>query len=103
MTLRLARRWPILRVDAPIAFIPEQAERLSNNEARQLQRVTRALALFLRDYEDTDTTCSVSRAAARQAVRGTMCDAGRALVWGRRGLEDMSRAFSPTATMQPIS
>ncbi len=75
MTLRLARRWPILRVDAPIAFIPEQAERLSNNEARQLQRVTRALALFLRDYEDTDTT--LQHFACRRA-------AGRAWHYVRR-------------------
>lgn len=75
MTLRLARRWPILRVDAPVAFIPHQAERLSNNEARQLQRVTRALALFLRDHADTDA--ALQRFACRRA-------AGRAWHYVRR-------------------
>lgn len=75
MTLRLARRWPILRVDAPIAFIPEQADRLSNNQGRQLQRVTRALALFLRDYPDTDA--ELQKLACRRA-------AGRAWHYARR-------------------
>ena len=75
MTLRLARRCLILYVDVPVAFIPDQAERLSNNEGRQLQRVTRALALFLRDYPDTDA--ALRRFACRRA-------AGRAWHYARR-------------------
>ena len=43
-----------MKVHAPIAFIPQEAIRLSNNEARQLQRVTRALALFLSDYPEVE-------------------------------------------------
>lgn len=75
MTLRLARRWPLMRVAAPIAFIPHEAERLSNNEARQLQRVTRALALFLRDYPEIEPR--LRRYACRRA-------AGRAWHYARR-------------------
>ena len=75
MTLRLARRWPLMHVDAQVAFIPEEAERLSNNEACQLQRVTRALALFLEDYPDTEP--QLKRFACRRA-------AGRAWHYARR-------------------
>lgn len=57
LTMRLARRWDFIRVDAPIAFLPEEVEgRLSNNEGRQLQRVTRSVANFLRDYPDVPWT-----------------------------------------------
>lgn len=53
LTMRLARRWDFLKVDAPIAFLPDEVDgRLSNNEGRQLQRVTRSVAYFLRDYPD---------------------------------------------------
>ena len=75
MTLRLARRWPIMKVHAPIAFIPQEAIRLSNNEARQLQRVTRALALFLSDYPEVER--ELGRFACRRA-------AGRAWHYARR-------------------
>jgi len=75
MTLRLARRWPIMKVHAPIAFIPQEAIRLSNNEARQLQRVTRALALFLSDHPDLGD--DLRRFACRRA-------AGRAWHYARR-------------------
>jgi glycosyltransferase involved in cell wall biosynthesis len=54
LTMRLARQWPLVSVEATIAFLPDEvAGRLSNNEGRQLQRVTRSLAYFLRDYPDT--------------------------------------------------
>jgi glycosyltransferase involved in cell wall biosynthesis len=75
MTLRLAHRWPIMRVNAPIAFIPHEANRLSNNEGRQLQRVTRALALFLKDHPDV--TSELQRFACRRA-------AGRSWHYARR-------------------
>lgn len=54
LTMRLARRWPFLKISADVAFLPDAvAGRLSNNEGRQLQRVTRSLAYFLRDYPQT--------------------------------------------------
>lgn len=57
LTMRLARRWPFLRVDADVAYLPDEvAGRLSNNEGRQLQRVTRSVAYFLRDYPDVPWT-----------------------------------------------
>lgn len=53
LTMRLARLWDFIRVDASIAFLPEEVDgRLSNNEGRQLQRVTRSVSYFLRDYPD---------------------------------------------------
>ena len=76
LTLRLARHWPMLEVDTTLAFIPhESKDRLSTNEARQLQRVTRALANFLRDYPDTPA--ALRRFACRRA-------AGRAWKYARR-------------------
>ncbi len=76
LTLRLARRWPLLRVSAPVAFLPMDAPgRLSSNEGRQLQRVTRALAYFLSDYPDTPR--ALRRFACRRA-------AGRAWKYVRR-------------------
>lgn len=75
MTLRLAARWSIMRVDAPIAFIPHEAERLSNNEGRQLQRVTLALALFLKDHPEA--AAELGSFACRRA-------AGRAWHYARR-------------------
>ena len=77
MTLRLARLWPFLRVEAPIAFIPNEADRLSNNEARQLQRVTRALAFFLADHPEVGK--DLQHFACRRA-------AGRAWHYARRRL-----------------
>jgi len=51
LTLRLAWRWPFLQVKAPVAWLPRESPgRLSTNEGRQLQRVTRSLALFLADH-----------------------------------------------------
>lgn len=76
LTLRLARRWPLMRVDAPVAFIPYEAvNRLSSNEGRQLQRVTHALALFLKDHPDIAP--SLRWFACRRA-------AGRAWHYARR-------------------
>lgn len=85
LTLRLARRWPLLAVDAEVAFIPEESKgRLSTNEARQLQRVTRSLANFLRDYPDT--VPELRRFACRRA-------AGRAWRYFRRQRD--GSVFSP--------
>lgn len=84
LTLRLAQRWPLLRVDAPVAFLPkETADRLSNDPARQLQRVTQALANFLRDHPETGA--DLKRFACHRA-------AGRAwkYVYRHRGLTPMS-------------
>lgn len=54
LTMRLARHWDFLELDATIAFLPKEVgTRLSTNEGRQLQRVTRAVELFLSDYPDT--------------------------------------------------
>jgi hypothetical protein len=76
LTLRLARRWSFLRVDAPVAWLPREAPgRLSTNEGRQLQRVTRSLALFLADYPDLPS--DIRRLACRRS-------AGRAYKFARR-------------------
>jgi len=53
LTMRLARQWDFLELDQTIAFLPQEVgSRLSNNEGRQLQRVTRAVELFLSDFPD---------------------------------------------------
>ena len=76
LTLRLARHWPFLHVDAPVAWLPEEAPgRLSTNEGLQLQRVTKALALFLCD--NPDLPAADKRYACRRA-------AGRAWKYARR-------------------
>jgi len=76
LTLRLARRWPFLFLDCPVAWLPEvSVGRLSTNEGRQLQRVTRSLALFLSDYPDVSPT--IQRFACRRS-------AGRAYKFARR-------------------
>ncbi len=50
LTLRLARRWPFLRLNDVVTWLPTHSEgRLSTNEGRQLQRVTKAVAHFLQD------------------------------------------------------
>jgi Glycosyl transferase family 2 len=76
LTLRLARRWPFLCLDAPVAWLPQEAPgRLSSNEGRQLQRVTQALALFLADHPDLAP--EIRRFACRRS-------AGRAYKYARR-------------------
>lgn len=76
LTLRLARKWPLIKVHAPVAFAPVRTEgRLSDDEGLQLQRVTRALAYFLRDHPDMPWT--MRRIACRRA-------AGRAWKFVRR-------------------
>ena len=53
LTLRLAHRWDFLEVDAPVAYLLDATDgRLSSNQARQLQRVTRASASFVHDHPD---------------------------------------------------
>lgn len=78
LTLRLANRWNFLKVEAPVAFLPEEVPgRLSNNGGRQLQRVTMACAYFLRDYPE------LPRALKQFACRRA---AGRAWKYARRRL-----------------
>jgi glycosyltransferase involved in cell wall biosynthesis len=76
LTLRLARQWPFLKLNAVVAWLPQEAPgRLSTNEGRQLQRVTRAVANFLADYPDLPV--SVKQFACRRL-------AGRAWKYARR-------------------
>lgn len=76
LTLRLARQWPFLKLVYPVAWLPtESPGRLSANEGRQLQRVTKALALFLNDHPDLPSPAK--RFACRRA-------AGRAWKYARR-------------------
>jgi len=76
LTLRLARLWPFLSLDVAVAWLPQEAPgRLSTNEGRQLQRVTRSLALFLADHPDVPA--DIKRFACRRA-------AGRSYKYARR-------------------
>jgi glycosyltransferase involved in cell wall biosynthesis len=76
LTLRLARQWSFLRSSATVAYIPQDAPgRLSTNEGRQLQRVTLAVANFLKDHPDLPF--SVKQFACRRL-------AGRAWRYARR-------------------
>ncbi len=76
LTLRLARRWTFMRVRALIGFHPKDLEgRLSQHPSRQLQRITRQLALFLKDYPDLNP--EFKRFACHRA-------AGRAWLFARR-------------------
>lgn len=76
LTMRLARQWDFLEVPATLAFLPETVgSRLSHNQGRQLQRVTRAVQYFLQDYPDTP-------ANLRRQVAQRM--AGRAWKYARR-------------------
>lgn len=85
LTLRLARLWPFLFLDLPVAWLPLEAPgRLSTNEGRQLQRVTKALALFLAD--NPDLPAGVKRFACRRA-------AGRSYKFARRRAGE--RTFGP--------
>ncbi|MBO6784183.1 MAG: glycosyltransferase family 2 protein [Alphaproteobacteria bacterium] len=53
MSLRLARRWPFAKVDATVAYqYRVMPGGLSFNRGRQLGRVTRAAANFIRDFPD---------------------------------------------------
>lgn len=79
LTLRLARLAPFLHLDVPVAWIPVDVPgRLSGrtgDPGRQLQRVTRAVAFFLRD--NPDVPVSLVREACRRA-------AGRAWKYQKR-------------------
>ena len=67
LTLRLASRWSLLRVSAPVAFIPQDVnQRLSDDQGKQLQRVTRAVGLFMRDHPDL--AVKLRRFACRRAA-----------------------------------
>lgn len=70
MTMRLARVHDFIKVDAPIAFLPDEVEgRLSNNQGRQLQRVTRTLMFFLQDHPDIPDALK-QQICKRAAFRG---------------------------------
>lgn len=79
LTLRLARLAPFLHLDTTVAWIPEDVPgRLSGrtgDPGRQLQRVTRAVAFFLRDNPD------IPSALVREACRRA---AGRAWKYQKR-------------------
>lgn len=76
LTLRLAHRWAFVKLHAPVAFVLADAPgRLSGNMGRQLQRVTMALAHFLRDHPDLPP--DLQNFACRRA-------AGRAWKWRSR-------------------
>ncbi|MHA1538642.1 MAG: glycosyltransferase family 2 protein [Alphaproteobacteria bacterium] len=78
LTLRLAGRWDFLRLDAPVAYLPVSAPgRISDDNARQLQRVTLACAAYLRPPPDTPP--ALVRLACRRA-------SGRAWLFARRTL-----------------
>ncbi|CAK0753278.1 Glycosyltransferase 2-like domain-containing protein [uncultured Gammaproteobacteria bacterium] len=76
LTLRLATRGPFVHVEAPMAFLPRHVPgSLGTNVPRQLQRVTRTCANFLRDYPHLPA--SVRHYACRRC-------AGRAWRFARR-------------------
>lgn len=76
LTLRLARRWPFLRLEHLVALVlGEGPGRLSGDMARQLQRVTLACANFIED--DPGIAPDLRHFACRRA-------AGRAWKWRRR-------------------
>jgi glycosyltransferase involved in cell wall biosynthesis len=76
LTLRLARRWPFVKLHALVAFVLDDAPgRLSGNPGRQLQRVTLALANFLREHPDVSP--KLQKFACQRA-------AGRAWKWRLR-------------------
>lgn len=53
LTMRLARRGPFVHLDTRLAYLlDDDSNRLSNNKGRQLQRVTKAVRLFVADYPD---------------------------------------------------
>jgi glycosyltransferase involved in cell wall biosynthesis len=76
LTLRLAYRWAFIKLHAPVTFVLDDAPgRLSGNRGRQLQRVTLALANFLRDHPDVPPR--LQKFACQRA-------AGRAWKWRLR-------------------
>jgi glycosyltransferase involved in cell wall biosynthesis len=67
LTLRLARLGPFVRVERLVAYVlTDAAGRLSNNEARQLQRTTQAVGNFVQDFPDLPP--DVVRFACRRAA-----------------------------------
>lgn len=76
LTMRLAKHWSFLKVNAPLAFLPRDvAKSLGADHGRQLRRVTLALGYFVRDNPDLDN--DLLRFACRRA-------AGRAWKFARR-------------------
>lgn len=53
LTMRLARHGAFIHLDQILAYLlDDTVNRLSNNQGRQLQRVTKAVRLFVADYPD---------------------------------------------------
>jgi hypothetical protein len=53
LTLRLARLWPFIRVEAPVAYLPAHVpSSLGTSKSRQLRRVTLACGYFLGDHPE---------------------------------------------------
>jgi len=76
LTMRLARRWPFLRTDAVVAYLPREVPgRLGNNNAKQLRRVNLATQYFIADHPQLPD--HIKRLACRRA-------AGRAWKYVRR-------------------
>jgi len=69
LTLRLARHGAFVHLHQTLAhLLDDPVNRLSNDQARQLQRVTRAVGLFVADYPDLPNT-AVRFACRRNANR----------------------------------
>ena len=76
LTMRLARHGTFVHLDATLAYLlDDNINRLSNNQGRQLQRVTKAVRLFVEDHPDLPG--SLVRFACRR-------NAGRAWRYARR-------------------
>ncbi len=86
LTMRLARRGAFVHLDATLAYLlDDNTNRLSNNQGRQLQRVTKAVRLFIADYPDLPK--SLVRFACRR-------NASRAWRYARRELNaDMTSSW----------
>ncbi|WP_422022152.1 glycosyltransferase family 2 protein [Pyruvatibacter mobilis] len=69
LTMRLARHGSFLHLDQTLAYLlDDSVNRLSNNQGRQLQRVTKAVRLFVADYPDLDPAL-IRFACRRNAAR----------------------------------
>jgi glycosyltransferase involved in cell wall biosynthesis len=69
LTMRLARHGSFIHLDQTLAYLlDDSTNRLSNNQGRQLQRVTKAVRLFVDDYPDIDPRL-IRFACRRNAAR----------------------------------
>jgi len=71
LSLRLAQRWPILKIDRTVAYIlTTGADRLTADRGGQQWRVTMAIAYFLEEHPDVEypTVLMACRRSAKRAV-----------------------------------